>query len=502
MRYRKYILNNLLLPVFACLLAGLAGCSNEVVLQDDDSGKQTAGGGTYLVIQTRANTTEYSINTDDSDRETYVSCLRVIGFKDGKQVCNELHNIDDIEVDANKEFATFKQEIEEQGDVTLYFIANEKWDNSNGYEISTGGGSTYSYLSEKLADATLTEEQLNEIIMHYTWEDYAKGQHPFLMIAKKTVHVLQGVEQNIGLVELERVFAKLTVMFQMEKADATLEGTVTELKLTNGNEVPYLFNLIGGKTSPTTSYIESFDWLEKEFITNTDLSQANTFSVYVPERILSDMENNADNAWNLSVKVQTVSGRTVSGILSLNNGMGSTDYNIYRNTDYQVTCVIPDKDPLRFMLNVLDWTKAASQTVEWSKNIAFNLTSASAIVTDADEKKYYPISYTPVTGEGQQQGMLQFTFELESPLGASWTASLSDGNDFEFVDIAQTSGIGGNGSKTFAIRAKDQSNVGTELTLEITVHSADGGWDKIMINANDETSSGSKELILIKQVEN
>lgn len=513
MMNKKYIYQYLLLPLLACLMAGAAGCSSEVVPQEDDNGKQTAGGGTYLMITTRGINTTASVG--DAEFEDYVESIRVIGFNTaGKLVCNELHDKSTIEINGTgeKAIATIKQKVEEMGVLHLYFIANEKE-----YEVRDVSTTAEVYLFSKLTDSNLTEEGLKDIILHYTPSKFIKGESPFLMIGQETALVLKS-NLSIGVVGLERTFAKLSVSFAVENPEEqSLEGcAIEELKLTKTKVVPSLFNLIGEKTklSPTGFYIDNDDAFDMmSYISSAELSENNSsFSVYVPERILDEVQkSNPDNAWTLSIKVRTANERIISGEQVLDNSETETDdvtdesdvkdYNIYRNTCYQVKAILPDKDPLKLILNVAPWDETPdSQTVEWSRNTTFTLSTKATLQEEVDGEgntvKFYPVS---------NNSPIEFSFKLDAPVGAEWTASLSDGAEFDFVELEASYGIGGGEAKTFQIKPRVSDGVGKQMELAIRVLFADGNWERLPINteitSGSTSSSDSKGLILIKQVE-
>lgn len=522
MMNRKYIYRYMLLPLL-CLLAGTAGCGNEADMPGDDAGQEPAGGGTYLVIHTRAIN-----NASTENMETYVSSIRVIGFNaEGKQVCNGLHKGNDITINGSGDAATaiIRQKVEKQGVVTLYLIANEAWNNAEGgkgYETYIAGETGQTFLTEALSNEALTEEELKKIIVRYAPRFYLRGGNPFLMTAKETVLISGTGDVTLGTVQLERVFSKLEVTFAMDSKGTTetLDGAeVTELKLNTRRRIPRRINLIGGKdkTSPMVEqYIKELNLLAYYDTDDKESGEpesgklsgtSRTFTAYLPECIFLSENNTKENAWILSVKVKTKGGRVVENTLALDND--DTDYNIYRNRCYRVNASIPDTDPIRLSLNVANW-ETTTATVEWSKKVEFDFGSNATPITETDlitreTKTYFRVFHKQV--DDSQEGLLSFTFKLTKPEGATWTASLSNGSDFSFwkENMENASGKVGE-AKTFYIKANDVSSDGKELTLSIRVFTGGNNeWTRLLLNVKGDgeryTSSGSNELILIKHVQ-
>lgn len=486
---KRYIYQWLLLPLFACLTAGIVGCSNDMT----ESGKDE--GASYLIINTRG------INNTGTPEDEYVGRIRVLAFDDkGGLVCNELHT--EFAVDTQKDEAIIKQEIKgHRGKIHLYLVANESWKDSDGYEVETDQPGN-DYLPGELAKIT-NEADFKKLMLHYTPNVYIEGAVPFLMTGE-TVASLNGGNVS-GNVELVRAFAKMTVNFSLEAGGDWPNTTITELKL-ESPRIPNTFNLIEDKvTGYSGTYYSGADFLEgtdTKIIDDASLSATNnTFSAYLPERILS--ENTEANAWKLSVKVNK-KGRTLSGTVILNNEKtegdgGINDHNIYRNTEYAVDASIPNAEALKLTVSASEWTNA-SKDIEWSNDTEFTLDMSTnqgpEVVTDGDTK-YYPIFHS--AGDGSQAGVVHCKFQLTKPTGVEWAASLSDALNFEFSGFS--SGIGGQ-EATFQIIAKEPlGNLShRDLKLVIRYRETDGNWKKLLIDSKGDTSGATPEEILIRQI--
>lgn len=488
---KRYIYQWLLLPLFACLTAGMAGCSNDMT----ESGKDE--GASYLIINTRG------INNTGTPKDEYVNRIRVLAFDDkGGLVCNELHT--KFTVDTQKDEAIIKQEIKgHRGKVHLYLVANESWESSNGYEVQTVRPGN-DYLPGELAKIT-NEADFKKLMLHYTPKVYIKGTVPFLMTGE-TVASLNGGNVS-GSVELVRAFAKMTVNFSLEEGGDWLNTTITELKL-ESPRIPNTFNLIEDKvTGYSGTYYDGADFLEgtdTKIIDNASLSATNnTFSAYLPERILSESLNTVTNAWQLSVKVNK-NGRTLSGTVTLNNEKtegdgGINDHNIYRNTEYAVDASIPNAEALKLTVSASEWT-SASKEIEWSNDTEFTLemsTSQGSGIVQEGDTKYYPIFHS--ISDGSQAGVVHCKFQLTKPTGAQWAASLSDAHNFKFSGAS--SGTGGQ-EATFQIIATEPLNdlPYRDLKLVIRYRETGGNWKKLLIDSKRDTSGATPEEILIRQI--
>lgn len=481
---KRHIYQWLLLPLLACLTAGMAGCSNDMT----ETGK--GEGDSYLIIDTRG------INNSGTPPDEYVNRIRVLAFDDnGGLVCNVLHT--DFTVEADR--AIIKQIIKgHRGKVRIYLVANESWPDNSGYEVYKAGSSNY-YLPGEL-DKITKEDEFKQLILHYTPKIYIKGGTPFLMTGE-TVASLTGGNVS-GSVELVRAFAKITVDFNLEDGGDWSGTRITELKL-ESNLIPNTFNLLEDKlTGFTGQYYSEADFLngtDTRIIEDAALTEDNcAFSAYLPERILSGGNNTTDNAWKLSVKVNK-KGRELSGEVLLNNDAAG-DYNIYRNTEYAVDAAIPNAEALKLDVSASPWT-SASKEIEWSNEVNFNLeitgANGSELVQGEDGKSYYPISHS-TGGDGSQQGVVHCAFKLENPEGAEWAASLSDGVNFEFDDPKNSSGVGGE-EKTFQIIAKNSLDTDhRDLKLVIRYREPAGNWKRLLINT--DAPQGTQDEILIRQI--
>ena len=181
----------------------------------------------------------------------------------------------------------------------------------------------------------------------------------------------------------------------------------------------------------------------------------------------------------------------------------------HTNYRYNVKCLIK-ADGVRLQLNVLPWEHITSEIV-WEDQADFDFTVGKQSQTD-DEGVYYPISYT-ASNDPQNTNDVFITFTLREPAGMRWVASIENGQDFFFCDPNNSNpsmadnyvpgGYASDQAVTIRLKAFGEYNPDApqHTRLAIRVLSADGTWNRLMINQEDQTA-GAEDVILIKQVPN
>ncbi len=462
---------------------------------------------------------------------------------DGRLLCNKRIGESDININQTQETATIRQLIEGgyKGRLHLYLVANEA-----DYEAKTS--SQYSeYLQEVLPKIT-TEADLQQFLVRYNpanprggYTSEIKPGRPLLMVGRAVAYIPGGQQEvSIGIVDLVRTFARLTVSFRMKDA-ADLAGTITQLQLVGPSAgfVPTIYPLTERTAEPYYEPMEfypfSFDLLkatdehgdpnETRIVDDPVLAPGNdTFQAYLPERIFSATDNVEKNAWRLQVKIRKANGQEISGEISLNNfdeilQQGDlSDYSIHRNTDYIVHATISTIEPLRLQLTVAPWIEK-EVNIEWSHEHDFSLTSIAG-AGGVETVKKNDVTYIPIRHDlntGRQDGDVFINFHLSKPAGSRWSASLSDGQNFEFVgpssgDIPALDGADPGtpaaAEHTIQIRATNPLPDGTphrNVGLVIRLRHPNGDWERLLINKRDEevgqwTTSGDDEALLIRQI--
>ena len=301
----KKIYNWLLLPVWLCLLAGMAGCSSEVV--EDEGSLPSPDGGTYLNITARGVVIDTPANADDF--EDYIQSIRVIGFNANNAIiCNTLFKAEESGntkqwTSADDDKITISNLLEEDtavGTCTFYFIANEEGHNLTG----------------QLTASTLTPSTLKTIPVTFTaTEAQWKVSTPILMTGEIDCTIIPGKTVTMH-VDLTRALAK-AVIGGVTKSDVSVTPYSYRLTLF----VPSSYTLFPSENLPsTTDGSVNIEWAgsdtnlapcyfpEGSGIAVTDLSITadKTYSTLASSGALGDVSRNHEFTINLRLEEDPV----------------------------------------------------------------------------------------------------------------------------------------------------------------------------------------------------
>lgn len=151
---------------------------------------------------------------------------------------------------------------------------------------------------------------------------------------------------------------------------------------------------------------------------------------------------------------------------------------------------------------VLPWDTEDEISISYNDQFKGSLVLSSQDVRVEGDKAYA----TVFNDENRQ---VTFTMEMEVPVGARWTANLSNGNEFELYSESSASGtasgIGGAGPVTFSVRPTQAFDAAVERETELYItltRLVDGGETENgeqVIN-NEGNHPGTTTRIRIRQV--
>lgn len=183
-------------------------------------------------------------------------------------------------------------------------------------------------------------------------------------------------------------------------------------------------------------------------------------------------------------------------------------YRMKRNHIYDITAKIDRRGGgLDLVTRVHEWYDGGSIDINYADNYAgaLNVISDTPLTTGTGEDEAYAVVY------GDNNKVATFTFRMTTPAGATWTANLTNGSQFELTStsgIASGVGVGADendpneGLVTFSVRPTQDYDPGTvrETELYITVTNANGERLGEQIINPDEEYPGSTTRIKIRQV--
>lgn len=334
MKVKQYIYHWLFFPLLAILLAsGTTGCSNESVMEEEDTlGKTT------LSITVRG------VTITDGNSDEYIQTLRIIGFDENdKVVCNKLHSNDDLRLVDDVLNITETMEDAFQGGVCdFYFIANEKT-----YSVF-GGTDLFKFLNS----GELNKSNLESChIATPSNQPFTPSETTPILMTTSVRTTLKPGDNTINNIKLVRCFAKV----QLKIIDQTNSVNVVDnpvLKVT----YPSYYSL--WDESQDANWISNApeENIELELVKgpieqdNQSYSLFTSQEIYFPERLFDQVSNNTeDNALKFSF---TLNGTSYTAAVADETGR---DFNIRRNTHYTVIATLKKKETVTFNILVNAW---------------------------------------------------------------------------------------------------------------------------------------------------
>ena len=180
---------------------------------------------------------------------------------------------------------------------------------------------------------------------------------------------------------------------------------------------------------------------------------------------------------------------------------------LVRNSQANIVATISrETGSLKLEVNISPWYDGGSGNISYGGefNCIFARTSADVRVTESEEQ-----AYATVYDDVERQ--ITFSMNMTTPEGAIWTASLSNGSEFELYNDNHSadvvSGIGGAGPVEFRVRPKHVYNATFNRETELYIalirlageNRLEGELGEQVINPNNE-HPGTKTRIKIRQV--
>lgn len=185
------------------------------------------------------------------------------------------------------------------------------------------------------------------------------------------------------------------------------------------------------------------------------------------------------------------------------NSIGPMEFAIVRNNVYKINVTgisgIGTPEPSDYGLylncNVLDWYPAGDMVVDLRDNYKGTFSPVLCKKANHGAEEYVITAYS----QDNEPREAQFSFTMETPVGAVWTAHLTNPVDFEL--IGEYSGVGGGSGVTLTVRPRRAYEEGTERTTELYItYQVTGGVEE-RPDFNQGTSvPGTSNTVRILQV--
>lgn len=153
------------------------------------------------------------------------------------------------------------------------------------------------------------------------------------------------------------------------------------------------------------------------------------------------------------------------------NRIGPMEFAIVRNNVYKIKVTgisgIGTPEPSDYGLylncNVLDWYPAGDMVVDLRDNYKGTFSPVLYKKANHGAEEYVITAYS----QDNEPREAQFSFTMDTPVGAVWTAHLTNPVDFEL--IGEYSGVGGGSGVTLKVRPRRAYEEGTERTTELYI---------------------------------
>ncbi|MGL4332687.1 MAG: hypothetical protein ACRCZQ_11975 [Bacteroidales bacterium] len=363
------------------------------------------------------------------------------------------------------------------GSYTAYLIANES-----------------GVMTLPLSSAKFLKEVRELVLEPMSWNSLSESDIPMMAVnqiqirAKDNLTNAGEVSDNGGVWQssydalLERVFAKVSL--RLNKG-INYPISIESVKIRQIAKSCYLGKLIFD--TPQTMDIQTFTGTPIDLPFQNGTNYQSIFeSKVISERLFADITNQ-NKAYIVDINARFNSIPTQYNI-PLGNKAGSSysDYQVKRNVHYLIQGTISEINDFNnnFTVEVLPWEKESSN-VDFNSNISFSL--------KWNENTSFINSSQIQIGSAD---IAQCDFVLNTPRGKRWTATLSNGADFEFDSSGNgvSQGISGadNGrTSRIRIKAKQKMSVSTSTTLTfyledgriIPVNPANGNVYTIILKA-------------------
>lgn len=397
--------NRLIIILISTLLLG--ACAKESMIDD---GLKTKGISLNLSVNTLTINDPMSINQD----QTFSSLAIYIYNNDANFTLDKSALLPSFTSISTKDIPVQTQ----VGTKTLYLIANY---NGKIFRLTDGTLITLS--------PTTTKQQLDNII---TESSSGFSPNALLMVGKQTLNITAANNGSIVNVVLRRLQARVDV--HVFKGPNFGTNTVTLESITIHNQVlnsevkfDYTVNSAQMLTLPmfSTQLIANSSVLSS-YVNGTVLQPANSQAIfYSYQNLVTALSPVQVTAPYMEIKLNSNGvAHTYKGYFTDNNQLANK-YSLLQNNVYQITAILDVDSKITLNMTVLPWNQ---KSIEYERPITANDFSFGAWGT----------SWGGINGKTMNTnvGGLEdavFQFELKAPIGAAWTATLTNGLDFAFA---------------------------------------------------------------------
>ena len=368
------------------------------------------------------------------------------------------------------------QVIIKPGNYTAYLIANES-----------------SMMTLPLRSAKFLKEVRELVLEPFSWSNLSEADIPMMAVnqiqirAKDNMTNAGEVSDNGGTWQssydalLERVFAKVSL--RLNKG-VNYPISIESARIRQIAKSCYLGKLI--LDAPQTMDLLAFSGTTIDLpVQNGSNFQSIFENKVITERLFTDITNQ-NKAYVVDINARFNNIPTQYSIpLGNKSGSSYSDYQVKRNIHYLIQGTISEINDFNnhFTLEVLPWEKESSNvdfssdfsfSLKWNENTSF-INSSQIQIGSAD--------------------IAECDFVLNTPRGKRWTATLSNGADFEFDSSANgvSQGISGaDNGRTSKIRIKAKRKMSVSTSTTLTFYLEDGRT--IPVNKNN----GNVYTIILK----
>lgn len=459
----------------------LGACAKESTIDD---GLQTEGVSLNLSVNTLTINDPISVNQD----QTFSSMAIYLYDNDANYTLDESALLPSFTSVSTKDIPV-QTTI---GAKTLYLIANYT---NKTFRLADGSVLTLS--------PTTTKAQLDNIIAESSG-GFSPGE--LLMVGKQTLNITAANNGSIIGVVLRRLQARVDVhVFKgpnYENHTATLESVALNNQVLNSEvKFDYDVNTTQMLTSPMfSSKLITSNAVLSPYVNGTVLQPSDSHAIfYSYQNLVTAFAPLQVTAPYLEIKVQSDGNvYTYKGYFTDVNQI-TNKYSLLQNNVYQITAILDVDSKITLSMNVLPWNQ---QNMEYERPITANDFSFGAWGT----------SWGGINGKTMNTtvGGLEdavFQFELKAPIGAAWTATLTNGLDFAFTSstagtstAAVSKGFTSIGNPyLIAVRANKQwTGESRETEFYITVEGNEVPINPIV--GSQRLYDGTETRINIKQV--
>lgn len=399
-------MNNRLIIIWISTLL-LGACTKESLIDD---GVQTKDVLLNLAVNTLAVNDPASVNQD----QTFSSLAIYLYNNDANSTLDKSALLPSFTPVSSRDIPVRTQ----VGTKTLYLIANYA---GKTFRLTDGTVLTLS--------PTTTKQQLDNIT---TESSDGFSANALLMVGKQTLDITAANDGSTVGVVLHRLQARVDVHVFKGANLGVYAATVESITLHNqvlNSEVKfdYAVNTAQMLASPmfNTQLIASNAVLSPYTVGTVVQPATAQATFYSYQNLITATAPLQATAPYLEIKINADGyTQTYKGYLTDNNQL-TNKYSLLQNNVYQVIAVLDVDSKITLKLNVLPWDQ---KSMEYERPITANDFSFGAWGTSWGGMN----GKTMNTNVGALEDAV-FQFELKAPIGAAWTATLTNGLDFVFT---------------------------------------------------------------------